>query len=374
LFIGSTFTSSFAENNKDPKISIIIPVFNSEKFLNQCLYSLIKQTFNDIEIICVNDGSTDTSQKILEEWHLNDYRIQIIDQSNKGPSAARNAGILQARGEYIWFVDSDDWVELNACESLYKTAKERDADIVSFRAEGTQHGYKKSEEGEIDTITYSPDGAEAALLPNSTGYVWDKLFKRSLISENQIFFPEEIRYCEDNAFRLTCYFCSKCSVDTTEILYHYRTTGNSLSSWPSVSKHLDRVINGEIVTHRMLSKTPQYQKHIDKLYYGSICWLYSTLFNPLTLKNENIDILLESAKKMKQFLNSSFSDGVKSLGLPMWAKTKLQDIVHLSDDDPEWLNHLIENDEKSKKLLLSPIFHGKEISFNKLAELRARSL
>lgn len=98
------------------KISIIVPVYNTEKFLEKCLNSLINQTLKDIEIICINDGSTDKSLQILEKFANKDKRIQIINQTNSGLSVARNIGIKKAKGEYIGFVDSDDWVDLNFFE------------------------------------------------------------------------------------------------------------------------------------------------------------------------------------------------------------------------------------------------------------------
>ena len=100
------------------KISVIIPVYNSEKFLKKCLDSIINQTLNDIEIICIDDGSTDKSLRILNNFADKDNRITIINQKNSGPSAARNKGIENAKGEYIGFVDSDDWIDLDFYEKL----------------------------------------------------------------------------------------------------------------------------------------------------------------------------------------------------------------------------------------------------------------
>ena len=101
-----------------PKISVIVPVYNVEKYLARCLDSIINQTLADIEIICINDGSTDNSLEILNDYAKKDSRIKIIDQTNAGLSCARNAGMQIAQGEYIGFVDSDDWIDLDFYEKL----------------------------------------------------------------------------------------------------------------------------------------------------------------------------------------------------------------------------------------------------------------
>ena len=109
------------------KISVIIPVYNCEKFIEKCLQSLVNQTLTDIEIILVNDGSTDNSQKIIEKF--SDTRIKLINKKNGGQSSARNVGLDVANGEYIGFIDSDDWVDSDFFEKLYNTAKKYNADI-----------------------------------------------------------------------------------------------------------------------------------------------------------------------------------------------------------------------------------------------------
>lgn len=117
----------------EPKISIIIPVYNVEKYLGECLDSCINQTLADIEIICVDDCSTDNSYKILEEYQQKDSRIRIFRQNeNKKQGAARNKGLEVATGEYVWFVDSDDYIDTKACQILYDAIKEFDVDMLCF--------------------------------------------------------------------------------------------------------------------------------------------------------------------------------------------------------------------------------------------------
>ena len=115
------------------KISIIIPVYNTEKYLKKCLDSIINQTLKSLEIICIDDCSTDNCLHILKEYQLKDNRIKIIEQKeNKGQGVARNLGLNIAEGKYIMFLDPDDWLELNALEILYKKSKETNADIIHF--------------------------------------------------------------------------------------------------------------------------------------------------------------------------------------------------------------------------------------------------
>ena len=114
-----------------PKISVIIPVYNVERFLKKCLESVINQTLSDLEIICINDGSTDKSLSILNSFAQKDNRIIVINQDNQGQSCARNAGLSIATGKYIGFVDSDDWIDLDFYEKLYNTAKKYNADIAA---------------------------------------------------------------------------------------------------------------------------------------------------------------------------------------------------------------------------------------------------
>ena len=115
-----------------PQISVIIPVYNVEQYLSKCLESIINQTLQDIEIICINDGSTDNSLQILEEYAQKDSRMIVINQENQGVGVARNKGLEIARGDYIWFVDSDDYVERNGLDYVYEKSKENNADIVCF--------------------------------------------------------------------------------------------------------------------------------------------------------------------------------------------------------------------------------------------------
>lgn len=118
----------------NPEISIIIPVYNPGKFINKCLNSIIHQTFKNIEILCIDDGSTDNSLNILKEFQKNDKRIRIFSQENLGAAASRNLGIENSKGNYILFVDADDWIEEDMCEKLYNHAEHLGSDMVLFNS------------------------------------------------------------------------------------------------------------------------------------------------------------------------------------------------------------------------------------------------
>ena len=133
-----------------PAVSIIVPVYNVEKYLRECLESIINQTFQDIEIICVNDGSTDNSRKILTEYAQTDSRIKITDKENGGLSSARNAGLKIAQGEFISFIDSDDWVDKTMIEKLYNNIRALNTDISICAV----HQYDESKQEFDDNSKY----------------------------------------------------------------------------------------------------------------------------------------------------------------------------------------------------------------------------
>lgn len=115
------------------KVSVVIPVYNVENYLEECLDSIINQTLKDIEIICINDGSTDASIDILEKYAKADSRIQIFNQNNSGLSAARNRGIELSKGEFVYFIDSDDYLDLNALKELYDLSVKYGTDFIIFK-------------------------------------------------------------------------------------------------------------------------------------------------------------------------------------------------------------------------------------------------
>ena len=137
-----------------PEISVIVPVYNTEKYLDRCIRSIIDQTFSDFELILVDDGSKDNSGFICDEWEKKDSRIKVIHQKNAGAGAARNAGLAIAKGNYINFVDSDDWITPEMYEILYKLLRETSATIAMTSMISKSH-YEKSEKLDTTKIQYT---------------------------------------------------------------------------------------------------------------------------------------------------------------------------------------------------------------------------
>lgn len=213
-----------------PKVSVIVPVYNSEKYLRDCLESLVNQTLDDIEIICINDGSKDKSVEILKEYKNKDSRIVIIDQLNQGVSAARNNALKIANGEYIGFVDSDDWVDTDYFESMYNAASKNDCDSVicgfekAFNKDSSGKKYLKFKKEKIYSKTADKYNISDIF---KKAYLWNKIYKRSVINDLKLEFPPVSSY-EDMMFNHIFLHKSNKMVTVPNIYYHYRINEDSL--------------------------------------------------------------------------------------------------------------------------------------------------
>lgn len=222
------------------KISVIIPVYNAALFLSQCLDSVLHQTYKDLEILCVDDGSTDRSREILKQYEASDHRIKVFFQENLGASMARNLALRQATGDYLMFVDSDDWLEPDTCQIAIETAKQTHADVVMwtyireygshreakhifdeekllFDSEGCQHLHRRMI-GLVGGELAHPENADALCT------LWGKLYRRSIIVENSVEVPD-IRLLgtyEDGLFNLNVFAFVQKAVFLNRVFYHYR--------------------------------------------------------------------------------------------------------------------------------------------------------
>lgn len=208
------------------KVSIIVPVYNTEKYLPECLESILAQTLNDIEVICIDNGSTDTSGKILEEYAQKDRRIHVIHSEKVSIGTARNLGYEEARGKYIGFVDSDDFIDISMYQNLYERAEQLCADIVMTNINLFYNGSG-------DTVIYR-DVQKFAQLQQKGGFapkefpwivrcvgIWDKLYRHDFLEKFQIRNPENIIY-EDHLFSFQALTSATKIAVVNKPLYFYR--------------------------------------------------------------------------------------------------------------------------------------------------------
>ena len=210
-----------------PKVSVIIPVYNVEKYLRKCLGSVVNQTLNDIEIICVNNGSTDNSLQILEEYAAKDNRIIILDlQPNQGLSVARNKGLEIAKSEYIGFVDADDWIEPETYELALKAINDNNPDIVCWGAKVVaDNGFYDYKRMNVQKKyhTLKLEGFKV-FCPELYDYVsvtvWNKLFKAKIIKDNNILYPKGLNN-EDDEFTMKYLLHCNSVFFINKYLYNY---------------------------------------------------------------------------------------------------------------------------------------------------------
>lgn len=206
---------------ENPLISIIVPIYNTEEYLEECIKSLVNQTYKNLEIILINDGSTDLSLEICKKWKKIDNRILIIDKKNSGQADSRNIAVKQAKGKLITFVDSDDWIDESLIEKLYNAQKKYDADISMCEA------YTENAKGDFSDYSLQRLENELIDIQNNKEYLltvrytlWTKLYKKELFTENFIEQPS-IKF-EDFATVPLLYALSKKIACVDEALYYYR--------------------------------------------------------------------------------------------------------------------------------------------------------
>lgn len=210
------------------KISVIVPVYNTEIYLPECLDSLVTQTWSDIEIICVNDGSTDDSAAVLMKYAEKDSRIQVITRENGGLSAARNSGLRVATGEYVCFVDSDDRLKEVACERLAMEILGKQPDLIVFGANTIpdeairQDPWLKSVLTPRDTMFRNGNLNGLLLEPGVRPFVWRNCIRRALLETQHLTFDESIRYGEDTVFQLCLLPACRRVSFISDRLYDYR--------------------------------------------------------------------------------------------------------------------------------------------------------
>ena len=321
-----------------PFFSIIIPAYNAQEvYLRECIKSLVQQTFDDIEIIIVDDGSKKEYSNCYDIIASEDKRIKVIHQDNKGVSAARNHGIESASADWIMFVDSDDWVELNACEILHETLMAHPCDILLFDhvkeyANGTSI---KQRTGLTDNTLYEMTNIDTKELlyrramgtPNMGSknlstiyYSVDKVYSRSLLQQERVLFPVGLPKSEDKVFILRCLEKIQALYYISNPFYHYRINEQSASNRYSenvdkerrdLSKYLEKIAKEMDAEIGLLTNNPSY----SVLYEDYIRFVFGIISDVMFSKYYHKDYPRTNSQRreeVKQFLRSEpFKTAIK---------------------------------------------------------------
>ena len=217
-------------NNADIKVSVIMPIYNAYDYLRPAIDGVLDQTLKEIELICIDDGSTDSSFELIKEYQKKDERVRIVTETNAGPALARNNGIKRARGEYLAFLDADDFFEPNLLEKLYRTAKERDLDIAiseydiynsrkaTFESAQPAEHEEVFEGGAVTSKNICPD----KIFLSTNGAAWNKLFRRSFVLDKNLSFIRDVKIYEDIYFVVTALSLAERVGSIPDVLIHHR--------------------------------------------------------------------------------------------------------------------------------------------------------
>lgn len=236
--------------SSSPHISVIVPVYNAERTIERCLESILAQTMSDLEVIVVDDGTPDNALSIVEAHALKDQRIRIIHQANAGLGAARNAGIKAAKGTYLSFVDSDDFIEPHMLETMLHAAQERSADVVN--CETFIDIFNESDVLAKSSVLHLPLKGDSAtgfdafkifsvLVPPVLNSVCFKLIRRSFFYDTRTLFPESYRFAEDMPVTARSFLHCPIVALVHEPLYHYVHSNSIITSSFSLKKANDLI-------------------------------------------------------------------------------------------------------------------------------------
>lgn len=309
------------------QVSIIVPVYNMEHYLEKCMDSLVNQTLKDIEIIVVNDGSVDNSLKILNKYKKQYPEVvKIINQENSGISVARNNGLKLATGKYVGFVDSDDFVDLNMFKYLYDECERTKADIVVCNYKKYYSDTQKYEDIDVVKNIHCSNLFEEPSLINSIYYApWNKLYKRSLFDD--ILFPVNKKYEDINAI-LKVFLKAKKIGKLDEYLYLYRinASGETLTINKKISDIVD-ILEDLVNWCKKLSKYNLLESELEKLCVNSLFY-----YLILSYQINDLNYINNFRKKIIDFLNSTFKNWKKCfMHKSILEITRIQKVILMND-------------------------------------------
>ena len=234
--------------NINPQISVILPVYNAEKYLRRCIDSILAQTFTDFELLLIDDGSKDKSGEICDEYARKDNRVKVFHKENGGVSSARQFGVEKAIGKYSIHVDCDDLVSVQMLEEMYRTAEKDGYDIVITNYFHNDEYIVEEYPEETTQIIYDMLGGKIR------GVMWNKLVNHSLYKRYEIYFPVGINFCEDVYVCTQLFLCTRKICHLNKAYYYYLDNSNSITRCLNKSILLQRVKFIEKITDLLLKK------------------------------------------------------------------------------------------------------------------------
>lgn len=309
-----------------PKVSVVIPVYNSEKYIKKCLDSVLNQTLQDFEVICINDGSKDDSLRILQEYTKKDPRIIIIDKKNEGQGIAKNLGIDKASGQYLLCLDSDDWLEKQALELAYTKIKENNSDILFFDAYRYVEKANKKYLLKYTEIyknfkerNFSPfDAGKTLFLTNGLTF---KMYNLDFIKKENIKFSE-CKFIEDATFYIKAMLCAENIICLAKPLYNYRIQEKSSTTnykeyfecIPKVFNECFEIIKNQKFNKEILESFLENRKNALIRFYSITPFIYKYKYYKMmqtVIKNNfcqyELDENLEKIYKMNFFTHYLYS-------------------------------------------------------------------
>ena len=283
------------------KYSLIVPVYNVDKYLSRCLDSIISQSYNNFEVICVNDGSTDRSKEILESYIEKDTRITLINQDNKGLGEARNTAFSYVKGDYIWFIDSDDWIsDSNALLKINNIIKADNSDILMFDYYyGDEISYKRCSCVDSFQSEYmnSLDYIKYSLVGKLRFFAWLKIFKTDIFKKNNFKFPRG--WYEDVPIISIVSMLPHAKISyLQDVLYHYyNRPGSIMNSYDNRLLHL--IDRAEMIVSEFKHKS-ELKKELTTFYNGAIATIL------IRSQKSNDKAFIRGSLKIK--MKSSFSE------------------------------------------------------------------
>ena len=304
-----------------PKVSIIVPIYNSEATLGRCIDSILNQTYKDFELILINDGSTDNSGQVCDIYANKDKRVHVVHKENTGVSDSRNQGIAIARGKYLQFVDSDDWITPDATERFIRVAEEYQCDIIIadfYRVIGERVSKKGAieQEGIMDRVAYATYMMQKPA-DFYYGVLWNKLYKRSIVEEYKIKMDSSISWCEDFIFNMEYIRnIQKIYVMKMPVYYYVKTKGSLVSQGLSVKKiiQMKRIVFGYYNNfYKYVFGEEEYEKRRGQIYRF---FIYSASDGKVALSNKRGNyrlgteryIVSEGVKAGEGFLFDSYRE------------------------------------------------------------------